>query len=73
MNMCMHKIAETECLNKHFELEYAHMNIYHAQVQLYILHSGINMHSHKHSFNMFIISLIEKMVAEVKINRSLIL
>ena len=37
------------------------------------MHSGINMHSHKHSFNMFIISLTEKMVAEVKMNRSLIL
>ena len=30
------------------------------------MHSGINMYSHKHSFNMFIISLIVNMVAEVK-------
>ena len=33
------------------------------------MHSGINMHSHKHSFNMFIISLTVNMVAEVKMDK----
>ena len=30
MNMYINKIAETECWSKCFELEHAHMNIYHA-------------------------------------------
>ena len=33
------------------------------------MHSGINMHSHKNSFNMFIISLTVNMVAEVKMDK----
>ena len=33
------------------------------------MHNGINMHSHKHSFNMFIISLKVNMVAEVKMDK----
>ena len=36
MNMWIHKIAETECLNMCIELEHAHMNIYDAQMQLYL-------------------------------------
>ena len=31
------KITEMECI----EVEHAHMNIYHAQMQLFIRHSGI--------------------------------
>ena len=63
MNMEIHKTAETECWKKSFELEHAHMNIYHAKMQLCILHNGINMHSFKHLLNMFIMSLIVDMVA----------
>ena len=70
MNICIHKIAETECLNLYIELEYAHMNIYHAQMQSSIRHSGNIIHSNKHSCNMFIISLIEIKVAEVKMDKS---
>ena len=32
-------IAEIECLNKNLELNYAHMNVYHAQMQLFNIHS----------------------------------
>ena len=28
--------------------------VHHTQLSLFIMHSGINMHSHKHSLNMFI-------------------
>ena len=45
------------------------MNLYHAQMQLCILHSGINVHSFKHLLNMFIISLTENIVAEVKMDK----
>ena len=48
MNICMHKIAETACLNKDFELKHAHM-------QLIIIHNGNQQHSDMHAFNMFII------------------
>ena len=65
----MHKIAETECLNLYIELEYAHMNIYHAQMQSSIRHSGNIIHSNKHSCNMFIVSLTEIKVAEVKMDK----
>ena len=37
------------------EVEHAHMNIYHAQMQTSIRHSGNIIHLRKHSFNMFII------------------
>ena len=47
MNICMHKITETTCLNKYFELKHAHM-------QLIIIHSGNQQHSYMHAFNMFI-------------------
>ena len=66
MNICMDKIAETTCLNKDFELKHAH-------TQLLIIHSGNQQHSVMHAFIMFIISLTEKIVAEVKCTRSLIL
>ena len=49
MNICMHKIAETTCLNKDFELKHAHM-------QLIIIHNG----NQQHSFNMFIIIINSK-------------
>ena len=43
--------------------------VYHTQLSLFIMHIGINMHSHKHSFNMFIISLTVNMVVEVKMDK----
>ena len=49
--------------------KHAHMNIYHAQMQLSIRHSGNIIHSHKHAFNMFILSLTEKIVAEVRMDK----
>ena len=60
MNTYMHKIAEIECLNRCIELEHAHMNIYHAQMQLSIRNSGNILHSNKHSFNMFNIIINRK-------------
>ena len=36
-------------------LKHTHMNIYHAQMQTSIKHSGNIIHLSKHSFNMFII------------------
>ena len=48
-------------------LKHTHMNIYHAQMQSSIIHSGNIIHSNKHSFNMFIsFSLTKCTVAEVK-------
>ena len=35
-------------------LKHTHMNIYHAQMQTSIRHSGSIIHLRKHSFNMFI-------------------
>ena len=40
--------------------KHAHMNIYHAQMQLSIRHSGNIIHSYKHSFNMSIIVINSK-------------
>ena len=46
------------------------MNLYHAQMQLCILHSGINMHSFKHSFHMFNMIINRKYIfAEVKMDK----
>ena len=50
-------------------LKHTHMNIYHAQMQSSIRHSGNIIHSNKHSCNMFIISLTEIKVAEVKMDK----
>ena len=47
-------------LNLYIELEYAHMNIYHAQTQSSIRRSGNIIHSNKHSSNMFIIFINRK-------------
>ena len=47
MNMEIHKIAETTCLNRDFELKHAHM-------KLIIIHSGNQQHSYMHASNMFI-------------------
>ena len=46
------------------------MNLYHAQMQLCILHSGINMHSFQHSFHMFNMIINRKYIfAEVKMDK----
>ena len=45
------------------------VSIYHTQLKLFIWHSGINMHSHKHSFNMFITFINRNIVAEVKMDK----
>ena len=48
-------------------LKHTHMNIYHAQMQSSIIHSGNIIHLIQHSFNMFIsYSLTDITVAEVK-------
>ena len=48
-------------------LKHTHMNIYHAQMQSSIIHSGNIIHLSQHSFNMFIsYSLTDITVAEVK-------
>ena len=41
------------------------VEVKHALMQSSIRHSGNIIHSNKHSFNMFIISLTENIVAEV--------
>ena len=77
MNMCMHKIAETRCLNKDFKLEFTNMNIYHAQVQLFNIHSynhvsctaELIMHSFKHSFNMFNLIINRKYSCRSKMHK----
>ena len=38
-------------------------------MQLIIIHSGNQQHSYMHAFNMFIISLTEKIVEEVKMGK----
>ena len=57
-NLCTH-----ECLS------YTNAIIQHTQLQLCILHSGINVHSFKHSFNMFNIIINRNIVAEVKMGK----
>ena len=73
MNICIHKIAETECLNLYIELEYAHMNIYNAQMQSSIRHSGNIIHLSKHSFNMIIIFINRIYSCRSKMDKSTIL
>ena len=54
----------------HCSLTCTNTTVYHTQLKSFILHSGITMHSNKHSFNMFIsFSLTEFTVAEVKMDR----
>ena len=51
------------------EVEHAHMNIYHAQMQIFIIRSGNNTHSHKHSFNMFIVIINRKYGCRSKMSK----
>ena len=51
------------------EVEHAHMNIYHAQMQIFIIRSGNNTHSYKHSFNMFITFINGKYGCRSKIGK----
>ena len=43
--------------------------VYHTQLLLFIIHSGINMHSHKHSFNMFITFINRKYGCRSKMHK----
>ena len=54
-------------------LKHTPMNIYHAQMQTSIRHSGNIIHLSKHSFNMFIIFINRIYNCRVKWARSLIL
>ena len=58
MNMWIHKNAETECI----EVQHTHM-------QLSIIHSRSNIHSCKHSFNMFITFINRKYDCRSKIDK----
>ena len=63
MNMYRHK----KCWNR--MLKHTHMNIYHAQMQTSIRHSGNIIHLSKHSFYMFITFINRNIVAEVKMDK----
>ena len=52
--MYMHKNAKQNAEANVLKWKDAHMNIYHAIMQLSIRHSGNIIHSYKHSLNMFI-------------------
>ena len=77
MNMYMHKNCWNIMLKWDFELEYAHTNIYHAQMQLFNIHSynymsctaelaciPLSIHLTCSSF-----SLTENIVAELKMDK----
>ena len=54
-------------------LKHTHMNIFHAQMQSSIRHSGNIIHLSKHSFNMSIIVINRIYSCRSKMDKSLIL
>ena len=54
---------------KCIEVEHAHMNTYHAQMQIFIIRSGKNTHLYKHSFNMFIMIINRKYGCRSKMSK----
>ena len=69
MNMGIHKMLKQNVEIKCIEVEHAHMNIYRAQMQIFIIRSGNNTHSYKHSFNMFIMIINRKYGCRSKMNK----
>ena len=59
MHHC-HYLSHSYKISTHEYLSCIDAIIQHSQLQLYVLHSKINVHSFKHSFNMFVIFINKK-------------